>query len=145
MSDYTKRNPMILVGHKSVEVTQKGPRVALYKEDGSANAFKLPSFKERSDFLDKFVEMVTDMDVRTVLYMLQEIDDTLGQSLQHTLSVAHAMAHDPKFNEGLDEELLCDGVTAYLTAHIEEEPEITAENSQEELLRRFFTGDTKPH
>lgn len=145
MSDYTKRNPVVLVGHKAVEVTQKGPRVVLYKEDGSANPFKRPSKEERSKFLDKFIELTVDMDVRTVLWMLQDIDETLGEALQSTLMLAHNMAHHPDFNGGLDEDLLCDGVKAYLTVSEEAEPEITAENSQEEVLKRFFTGDTKPN
>jgi hypothetical protein len=148
--DYTKRNPLALIGQTSVD-TKRGLALKLYKPDGSPNYFVEPTNEECMEFLDKFIEMTEGMDMRTILFLLGDTVSTVKNAVFSSMSAAHHVAHSPEHNQGYDEDLLCEGVNSYLMTAEEagvspaHSQDITGENSQEEVLKRFFTGDTKPN
>lgn len=141
--DYTNRNPVCLIGHHSVE-TEVGPTVRIYNADGSSNAYKEPSEKDQSEFIDDFVEATAPLDMRQILFHLNSLTELYKNAMFNSLSVAHMMAHDLHYKANYDEDTLCQGVNDYLTKSVDQD-EITPENSQEEVLKRFFPNTSNPN
>jgi hypothetical protein len=152
--DYRKHNPKVLMGNdaekrmhdKDAQVF--GPTLNLFDQEGNPTLFINPTREETLDLLSSISKLVDGQDIRNVILMIQEIEETLESAMYQALTTAHMIAHSVEHRKEFDEDTLCEGVNTYLepkTADVSGLDKVTAENVGDILSKFFVKPDTKPN
>jgi hypothetical protein len=140
--DFTKLNPML--GIQADGKIVGSTRMIFFKEDGSPAAYADPKISVMQDHLMRMMTQFAELELRHVLILIDNLKTMLEDaSLQGAQSIVTVIMTNPSIPLG-EKEKLIDSINTYFTM-VEPDEEITGENCQEELLKRFFTGDTKPN
>jgi hypothetical protein len=152
--DYSKRNPLMVMGEKAaaqVEIDPDkliAPRLQIYEADGSPHYYEAPTDAEEEALLDVIVEHLHGQDMRRVLRMVQAAEYMIQTAMIRGLAAARMLAILPEHRANYDGDILLEAVDIYLDPERARGPQAKQidPNNIGEALKTFFPDkDAKPN
>lgn len=128
--DYTKANPQLAMTLGD-QIIPTGIRMHVYQEDGSPKNAVAPRPSEVHDMLQKVVGLMEpDVDARRAFLFISLMEEVLADGIRQAMMSHHAAVHSGhEAFKDYDEDVLCDGISAYMSNVVSPEPEQPTEHS----------------